>query len=165
VVLEAAEARLQALPEYGPGGLPIGAQIPPFEATTADGAPFTEADLRGRTSLVLFLSSGCSPCRTLADDLNGNTDALGPDLLVVLNDPSELLELGLADEIPILYQPDSVVSRAFDTTATPHAFVVDHQGVVTASGTPNSLRQLRQLVHEGMKGGDRLETPLEKVQV
>lgn len=161
VVLEAAEGRLRELPAPGPGGLPIGAAVPPFAASTANGSAFSDADLRGKISLVLFLSSGCPPCGVLADELSDAEAIPGTRLLVVLNDRSECLELGLSSALPIAYQRNGEVSRAFQTTATPHAFLVDSRGVILASGTPNSRKALRDLVEESLEGGDRIAVPEE----
>lgn len=157
VVPQQAESRLRELPsDFGPGGLPTGMFIPDFEAVTGEGARFTSADLRGIPSVLVFLSSGCAPCRTLAAELEDATAArLGVRLLIVLRDSSERRDLGLDSTLEFVFQSDGAVSRAFATSATPHAFVIDPTGIVVASGTPNSVRGLEELVDHIQEGGDR----------
>jgi thiol-disulfide isomerase/thioredoxin len=154
IALETAEGRLRELPAPGPGGLRVGATVPPFVASRADGQEFTEDDLRGGVSLVLFLASGCPPCRTLAADLNQNPDEVYPRLFVILSNESEFIELGLIEAVPVVYQRDGAVARAFQTAAAPHAFLVNRDCTVIASGTPNSIAGLRRLSQDGGKGGD-----------
>lgn len=155
LVLEQAESRLRQLPsDFGPGGLAVGAPIADFVAETEAGIPFTASDLRGGPALVVFLSSGCAPCLTLARDLErADAERLGARLFAVLHDPSERLELGLSSAVRVLYQRDGAISQAFETSATPHTFVLDSAGRVVATGTPNSFEGLKRLVTDA-QGGD-----------
>ena len=165
IALETAEDRLQELPVPGPGGLRIGAKVPRFVASRADGRDFTDEDLRGAISLVLFLASGCAPCRTLAADLNQNPDEVYTRLLVILSGETEFIDLGLNEAVPVVYQRDGAMARAFETSATPHAFLVDHDCTVIASGTPNSIAGLRRLNQDDVKGGDHSRSRPSEVHV
>lgn len=165
VALETAEGRLRELPAPGPGGLSIGARVPQFVASRADGREFTNEDLRGAISLVLFLASGCPPCQTMVADLNQNPHEIYARLFVILSDESEVLELGLIEAIPVVYQRDGAMARAFQTTAAPHAFLVDDDCSLIASGTPNSIADLRRLNLHGVKGGDPPRPVSTEVQV
>ncbi|HEV2890714.1 MAG TPA: hypothetical protein VGX28_10090 [Frankiaceae bacterium] len=65
--------RVRLLQEQGVGGhaaegVPrVGSRVGSFETETTTGRRLTEADVAD--ALVVFLSPGCAPCLTLADDL------------------------------------------------------------------------------------------------
>lgn len=118
---------------------------------TAVSSPTTISVAQSRS---YFLGSGCPPCRTLVADLNQNPDEVYARLFIILSDESEFIDLGLIEAAPVVYQRDGAMARAFQTTATPHAFLVDHDCTIIASGTPNSIAGLRRLNRHGVKGGD-----------
>ena len=153
-VLEHAEERLRA-GSLTFGGLSAGDPAPDFEARTEDGSKFTGSDLNSAPSIVLFLSGGCPPCRALAAELaqNENPDSLGAELHVVLNDPGELVDLGLPASVHVIYQAQSAVSHAFQTAGTPQAVAIA-DGIVVASGIANSLANLRDLAGRLGQGGE-----------
>ncbi|MEV4299746.1 TlpA family protein disulfide reductase [Microbispora rosea] len=62
-------ARGPALPAPGTG-------IPPFTATTTEGARLDRADLDGPDRVVAFLKTGCEPCRDLLPELRGALEDL-----------------------------------------------------------------------------------------
>jgi thiol-disulfide isomerase/thioredoxin len=161
IVLEEAESRLssaQAL-DLQPEGLSVGAEIGPFEGRRADGGRFADSDLVGTESIVLFLSSDCPPCRTLANDL-GEPEAaseLGVRVVAVLDetDRDGRIAQRVQRGATVVYQSERSVARAFGSNATPHAFLVDGDGVVVARGTPNTidgLVELAEAVRAGVEG-------------
>lgn len=129
--------------------------MPAFEAIDVNGSFVT--DVEPPRAVVLFLGVDCPPCQRLVRDirLRGVASADMPhELIVVLSDPSEAVALRLEEEpgVQVLFQRDRSLSRAFETTVTPHAFVVE-KGRVLASGTPNSLEGIRALVARVEEGG------------
>lgn len=161
-VLEQAEEYLRTFsPQLR--GLPPGAPVPEFEAETEEGARFSAADLQGTASVVLFLSSGCPPCRMLAAELSPSAvGELSSELHIVLTHRSEADELGLAEKLSVIYQDNRELSRAFQSNATPHAFAVDASGTVVASGTPSSLSQLREIAESVIQRHDGRRRPTAK---
>jgi thiol-disulfide isomerase/thioredoxin len=150
-VLEQAEGHLSAVAEAGAatsgaGGLAPGSPVPAALATRADGGPFSTTDLHGRESIVLFLTSTCAPCKALARELRrkGRRQLEGVRLVAVVRDELERDALGL-DGVEIVYQPDFALARAFETSASPHAFAVDPNGTVVARSTPNTVSRLQEL--------------------
>jgi cytochrome oxidase Cu insertion factor (SCO1/SenC/PrrC family) len=89
-LLESAEESLAAgRASLGPGGLPVGARVPPFTAHSIGGSPFTELDLRDTTTVALFIGTSCPACEQLVDDLEND---LAPELnarLVVVSESAE----------------------------------------------------------------------------
>jgi hypothetical protein len=57
----------------------------------------------------------------------------------------------------VLVQEDRSLAHLFESAATPHAFVVDHDARVLASGTPNDWDRLRELVTRAERGGGLTE--------
>lgn len=143
-VLERAELVLSS-PGSRPGGLEAGAVVPDFEAVSAEGVPFTAADLENRQSLVVLVDRDCPPCRQLLGELGEERPTDLPELLVVFGE--RVLHNGVPD-VPgataVLVQVDGSVSRAFESGSTPHTFALDGRRVV-ASGTPNTIEGLRHL--------------------
>src|SRR5271155_5086470 len=58
------------MPAQGPA---VGSRLPGFAARDNHGDVVNAAQLRGKPSVLLFLSSGCSPCIALAEEL-GHAD-------------------------------------------------------------------------------------------
>jgi AhpC/TSA family len=141
-VLEAAEEQLRHGLSFG-GGLPAGSRVPAFEGRLADGSRFEADDLDGST-VLLFLSGGCAPCLQLAAELSEVVGTFDHELLVVLRDESDAEQLGLDSKLPLLFQPDGSVAQAFQTSATPHAFLLQ-DGLIRAVGHPNTLEALNGL--------------------
>jgi hypothetical protein len=153
-VLERAEQQLGVTSSASAGGLPPGTLVPAFSGRDAEGSEFDEQRL-GR-ALLLFLSGGCPPCRLLAQDIAKQYPiaALQHEIVVVLNGRSELDELQLPSGIRVIYQANRSIARAFDTTATPHVFVIEN-GEIIGRGTPNSVAGIFALTSQRAKGGER----------
>lgn len=135
-------------------GLPLGATVPSFAAEDVGGATFTEADLRGSTSVVLFLGSSCGACERFVRDLQaGGVPELGARLVTVAIDSDSRRELSQSAETVVVDENRSV-ARAFESNLVPQTFIVDEHGTVLASGRPNDWDGVRHLVATA-KGGDR----------
>lgn len=140
--------------DAAPRGLPRGTPVPEFEAKQAGGAPFGASGLRGAPSFVLFLSEDCRACARFVRDLGkGRVPELGAQLVVVVDDAPLALELARADGVTVLVQRDRKIADIFESNVSPHAFALDAEGVVLASGTPNDWTRLRRLREPAPKGG------------
>lgn len=156
-LLERAEETFQATLSTSFGGLAVGAKVPSFEARTVSGESFTDADLLGGRSVVLFLGSSCRACESFVEDLGtGHIPRLGARLVVVAEDRDSASELARATDVTVLIDHDRVLAETFDTRLVPRAFVVDGRGSVLAEGRPNEWNQLERLIAEG--GGLDSET-------
>jgi len=155
-LLERAESHLAASSgAAGRLGLEPGVPVPKFQVATVEGATVTDADLRGKTSIVLFIRRGCPACAPLIDQLKGGEAAkLGIQLVVAAEEESLAEELASAEAVTAIAQPDRSLANAFQTNATPHAFAVATSGVVAESGFPNSVEQLEVLAALVREGGD-----------
>jgi len=151
-LLERAEESLRSGASASLGGLAPGTAVRPFMAREVAGRTFTEDDLLGSTSVVLFVGADCRSCERLVDDLrSGAVPELEAPLFVVAS--AELAE-SLSHAVTVLADDDRVIAEAFDSRLVPHAFVLDQHGTVLAVGRPNDWGRLRHLLATA-KGGDR----------
>jgi thiol-disulfide isomerase/thioredoxin len=168
-VLERVEAELRVSRSGGISfGLAPGAKVRPFVAVNDQGRLATSEEILKTPTIVLFLEPGCLPCESLVDQLqqSGWDKAAGIRLLTVLTDNSESREFLKADGVDCWYQSEGVVSAAFGTSITPHAFALGPDGVVVDRSIPASLDDLESFAIElasqavepyeeqvGLKGG------------
>jgi hypothetical protein len=151
-VLENAERRVAASSVIDGGGLPLLSQVPDFKISAPDGGvtSFT-AELAG-TSLFLLLSTHCDPCRHLAAELahaGSDIDGVPVIALVDTSRPGKELQLGRATQ----FIHAGEAAAAFQSTVTPHVFLVHETGRVLERLIPGSLDDLRAIVTR-QRGGD-----------
>jgi len=142
VLERAAEAQSGAAPPaMGPE---VGRPLPHFAGTGPDGE-ITDEQLRGQPSVLLFLSTGCGPCQSLARELR--TADLGSltARLVVVTEPDGPRELALPADLRVVTQRASEVSDPLSVFGFPFAIAVDHDGVVKATHVPNTVQHLESL--------------------
>lgn len=154
-LMEQAEERLgEALAT--PSALPAGSAIPPFEAKMVDGATFTDLDLRGPSTVVLFVGIKCGACRRFVEDLeNGKAPALEERLIAVSDGEEDGHRLARSSDVLVVLDEDRSVARAFKSEIVPHVFVVE-DGVVLANGRANDWSGIEQLLTGAKKGGGYL---------
>lgn len=89
-VLEEAEARLSAFTTHATlGGAAPGTQVPEFTLEDAYGGSVSSAELLSSGAVVLFMESGCGPCRSLAASLSSRAYEAEVPLYVILDDSPE----------------------------------------------------------------------------
>jgi hypothetical protein len=155
-LLERTEARLAAATQRAePSGLQPGAIVPAFEAEVFGGGRFTDADLHGARTILLFLGPSCQACERLVDDLDtGRVPELRARLVVVAHDADEAAGFA-AGGVTALVQDDRSLARVFESDRVPHAFVIAEGGTVLASGSPNDWEGVQNLLRDSEKGGGR----------
>jgi hypothetical protein len=154
-VIERAEATLVDASSPSSTGLPLGTIVPAFAAAEIGGDTFTDAQLRGSTTIMLFLGSSCEACERFVRDLRA---AKIPDIrarLVVIADSAQLAHDISAEGVTILFQEGYSLTRIFDSDRVPHAFIIGESGRVQASGWPNDWESLDNLLQKAEKGGGR----------
>lgn len=166
---QAESALTQALGRLRLYGLPEGAAAPGFTAETAMGDVFTERDLYGRESVVIFVTSSCAACARLLQDLETAEGRRADIRLVAIVDQNDLdaLRAAQAGGATVLVQRRGSMSRLFESDRTPHAYVLDEHAVIRASGTPDTWRAIEELVAATRKGGEEeldLEASLSVMQ-
>lgn len=138
------------------GGAPPGTTVPPFEVKDENGALVASSEIFSSPALVLFMSSICEPCRSLAADMSGFEGQVeGVPLFIVMEDSEEARRFPLPRSAAVLYQADQSASKAFQNISTPQVFLVEEGGIVIDLLVPGSLDGIRRHVVEHMKGGGR----------
>jgi hypothetical protein len=154
-LLEQAESALRNAGSV-PGplqGLPIGAELPQFEARDIRGSVVTEADFAGTPAVVLFIDPGCRPCERLVAELRRGWEVQqGARLWVITGDGHES-DLDLPGQATVLVQSDDRISRAFQTSITPHAFAIGVNGTIVNRDIPDSTDALVKLARQALEGG------------
>ena len=132
----------------GGTGRPLGPEpghpLPHFVADGTDGA-VSDAQLRGRPAVLLFLTSGCAPCQVLAEEMRGSDLARLTDRLVVVTGPDGAQRLGIPADVRVLIEHDRQVSDRLSVDGTPFAIAVDPDGIVQAASVPNTIGQLHEI--------------------
>ncbi len=128
-------------------GLPVGAPVPDFTATTITGESRSLADLAGSRGLIGFFSAGCDPCHkqlpefaALAATIPGGASQV---LAVVTGDGQPAAELvrGLGEVAAIIRLPEEGgLCQALAVRDFPTFYLISGDGQVEGAG--NSVHLL-----------------------
>jgi len=141
-------------------GLPVGAAAPVVEGERVDGGRWTSAAWTGRRHVVAFADPGCLSCEELVPALIEGAAAgeVVPTVVVGAAAPGTWPAAwkppsGAGDRVVAVTDDAGEIASAFDSGFTPHVFVVDEGGSVTAQGPADSLEAVRALVRgsEGIR--------------
>jgi peroxiredoxin len=131
----------------------VGNDIPSFSATTIDGKEhFTERDLIGHPTLLVFLSPTCTHCHRVMEQLiaeeSGWRETGGMLLGVSTGDSEQMKKFAHKNgaNFSILAQEQWELSQLFLVNATPWGIAIAPSGVVTASGVLGTNEQLHALM-------------------
>jgi cytochrome oxidase Cu insertion factor (SCO1/SenC/PrrC family) len=125
-----------AEPEAEPEGLPAGYQAPDFALFDSDGRTHTLASLlsQGRPVVLTFMSTSCSPCKTLGPELARWQSTLTDRVTIALiaagtpeGNAGVWEEFGMTN---VLFDPDDDIADAYHVRSTPNALVVDPDGTI-----------------------------------
>lgn len=159
VVLEQAEAALQANGPPRPSGLPPGTRLPAFEGVTCGDSHFASSSLRGTPAVLVLLGRDCPSCRALEAELAAvKVSELGVRVVAIVNDAEHAERLRRTSELEVVQQLDHSVAKALQSTMTPHAFVIDAEGVIEETGIPSSFESLRALTMSVRRRDQQTET-------
>ena len=121
------------------GGLPSGSPAPDFALADLSGRERALESRRGLPLLLVFFDPACTYCRELLPELA----RLDPDpahglpltVLVAAGDRGEVRALVSKHEVrcPVLLQDTSGVAEWFSVPATPAAYVVDANGLISST--------------------------------
>ena len=115
----------------------IGRATPVFEAVDVHGSKFKSTELRGSTSVLLFVSPSCSACSRVLKD---PTPLLRRGKLTVICKGSTLecaaLETRAREDLRMIADVDDRVSAMFHVTTVPIAVALDADGRVGSYGRP-----------------------------
>ena len=98
--------------------------------------------------IVLFLSSGCSPCTKLRTSLIApeNAPKLPNDVkLIVVTDEWGAGKYSTPPFHGCIVDTNTQISKGFGITSVPYGIALDSEGVVRATATPNSIEDVASL--------------------
>lgn len=131
--LAAAHAAPEMIPEVAVEML--GRTAPDFQATDANGQPFTLASTRGRPVVLSFWASWCTPCRKELPALS-QLQKDHPDISVYAVNVDR--ERPLAErfirqtpfELPIIWDTQAMALGRYNVTSMPTLFLLDRDGTI-----------------------------------
>ncbi len=116
-------------------GLKAGTMAPDFRLPRLNGAELSLGELRGRRVLLVFSDPHCGPCNALAPQLEKFHREQSEVAVVMISrgEPKEnrakVKERGLT--FPVVLQQRWEISRLYAKFATPIAYLIDEEGVIT----------------------------------
>ncbi len=129
-----------------PGAASLGAPMPPYQATTLDGAAFDLASLKGKVVLVNIWATWCAPCRHEIPELIKLHETYGSRGFQVLGASVDGTES--ANEVapmvkerkinyPVVLDTAGKIADIFETNVIPTSALIDREGRVvwTRMGT------------------------------
>ncbi|BCX04313.1 MAG: hypothetical protein KatS3mg053_2251 [Candidatus Roseilinea sp.] len=135
-------------------GLALHTPAPDFSAMDLrQNRPISLQNLRGCTSILIFVSPRCEPCRTLMPDVVAFARDYRRDLNIVLISQSsaeEALEAFGTDDacIALVADPSGALSKQYEVYVTPFAYRLCKDGLVQRRGIVNDLAGLEALLED-----------------
>jgi methylamine dehydrogenase accessory protein MauD len=138
-------------------GLGIGEQAPEIKEVDLQGQEMTLGSHRGKQTLLVFISVGCSSCVELAPALRSlwKTERMTLEILLVAlsGDKAtnrEFVTQHKLSDIPWVVSEN--VGLEYRVANPPYAVLVDEWGVVRAKGIVNHLEHLESLLNAAKLG-------------
>ena len=146
---------LNRLPRSQWQQLPRGTPAPDFQLTAIAGPGLALADLKGRTSALVFVTTTCRYCNELkANLLDAELPDLGKRLVFIhgpddgpsAEPPEDSVEARIRDLYPVLQDTTGETSLAYYAVSVPTAYRLDAEGTVAAAA--RGLDPVQELVEE-----------------
>jgi thiol-disulfide isomerase/thioredoxin len=130
-----------------------------FDLHTLDGRPVQLKSLTGKVVVLNFWATWCGPCKDEMPALERLRQQLDPARVVVLTVTTDLQREGIKHflanldvRVPVLFDEDQEVSRAYMVRALPTTVIIDRHGTVVGRAVgprewdaPAAVRLMQQL--------------------
>lgn len=150
-------------------GLEIGSAAPGFRAMDVlHGEELTLQNLKGKPSVLVFLSPTCGPCVELMPHIRDfQKSKSGRVSLVLLSQasPQSSREFAITHQlnVPVISDADGEIFKTYQAPATPFAYRLDKEGVVRRRGVVNTFEALEALLDDASSSEPMIQLPnLEK---
>lgn len=114
-----------------------GTAAAPFDLKTLDGRSVQLADLKGKVVLVNFWATWCGPCKEEMPAFERLRQRLDPERFALVTITTDMQRDGIKHflanlnvQLPVLFDEDQDVSRAYLVRALPTTVLIDRQGTV-----------------------------------
>jgi hypothetical protein len=139
-------------------GLPLGVRAPTAAIQDVFGKPVQLMSDGNKTTVILFLSAGCSSCLNVVGMLP--TISANPDLNTVVVIGADETKTRLFIEpynptvafpnVAIVADPKRMLAEQYQVATVPYATIVDGDGIVGAKGVPASITELATYVQRAV---------------
>lgn len=143
--------------------LPAGSQAASFELTGLDGKVVKSSELAGKVVLINFWATWCGPCKEEMPSLARLQQQLDPSRFALLTITTDLQRQGIAQflarlgvTLPVLFDEDQEVSRAFMVRGLPTTVVIARDGSLLGRAvgprpwdSPEIVAAMRQMMEGG----------------
>jgi peroxiredoxin len=129
----------------------LGKEAPTFAAVDISGAMIGTEQLRGRSSVVLFVSPTCHSCMLTLDELNVVSAKVNGNVLVVCGARAEGCRSLARDyqlTVPVVVDEDARISTLFDVSSTPTAVLLNPGNRIVSYGHPMRGEELAEMMSE-----------------
>jgi hypothetical protein len=132
--------------------LPVGAPVPVWRVSTADGEVVSSSTFDARRHLLLFADASCRACDDLVPEVVRSAGAGSiPPVAVIGNGDAASTPASwrVADvRVRVGVERGDEVSAAFGVDITPTAFIIDEGGAVVARGPVATMDDVRGLLRQ-----------------
>jgi methylamine dehydrogenase accessory protein MauD len=129
----------------GRSGLRAGKKAPDFSLPSLEGTEVSLHAFAGRKVLLVFVQTGCGPCRVVVPELNRIAQRDDVQVLVVSSGAADAVR-SWAEEVqarfPVLRQEQLRLSKRYEVFATPFAFLIGEKGTIASKGIINSVQHI-----------------------
>jgi len=126
--------------------LPLGTPGPEFDGRDfGSGRQVSIQDLV-QGGVILFLSSGCSACKSLANTIGRGTKGSLPTIIAFCQGAEDACGAFVAPEIPLILERAAETAERYRIAAFPTAVVLDGERKIRGYGHPQNAEDLNKLV-------------------
>jgi methylamine dehydrogenase accessory protein MauD len=141
----------------GRRGLKRGAKVPDFSLPCVEGGEVALSSFAGHEVLLVFTQARCGPCARIVPELNRLHSEGDVAVLVVNNGDLETTQQWAREmgaRFPVLAQSQLSVSRRYEVFATPFAFLINEQGVISSKGIVSERQHLSFVLSSAIAGSE-----------
>ena len=142
------------------GSVPPGTVAAPFELTSLDGKSVPMQQFAGKLVVLNFWATWCGPCKEIMPAFERLRQKLDPDRVSLLTVTTDLQREGIKHfltsldvHLPVLFDEDQEVSRAYMVRALPTTVIISRQGMVVGRAlgprdwdSPEAVRYIERLL-------------------
>lgn len=129
-----------------------GQEVAGFAAVDLSGATISTEQLRGRSTVVLFVSPNCPSCLLALEELSTVGSKAKGNVVVVCGADGERCrrladDFGLTLTVPVIVDADDEIQRLFDVSSAPTAVLLNPNARIVSYGHPVRGEELSAMMN------------------